>query len=87
MSVIDFNASPYRDRTMELADKIWNITEENFDRGPVAPERIGEALNALAYCAANIVKNCDRDPAIARFFYQAFAENLGDSPKIPEKES
>jgi hypothetical protein len=67
---------PDEARVEELALSLLLVIRENYRKGPPSRDRVLEGLNALAFCAAHVIKGCGRDPAATDFFKQAFIINL-----------
>jgi hypothetical protein len=66
-------------RVQELVVNLLLIIRENYRKGPNSPDRVFEALNALAFCAAHVMKGCDRDPVAFDFFIKALIINLNEA--------
>lgn len=66
-----------RDRIERLTGKILLAVRENYIQGPISRDRVYEALNALAFSAAWVVRGA-HDPEALEFFSNAFNVNLTD---------
>jgi hypothetical protein len=63
-----------QERTEKLMAAILVPIKENFELGPSSPDRVFEALNALAAVAALVIHGCD-DARAREFFEKAFEQN------------
>jgi hypothetical protein len=66
-----------RDRIERLAGEILIAIRANYVKGPISRDRVYEALNALAFSAANVI-NGAHDPEALEFFSKALNLNLTD---------
>jgi len=64
-----------RDRIERLAGEILIAIRANYIKGPISRDRVYEALNALAFSAANVI-NGSHDPEALEFFFKAINLNL-----------
>jgi hypothetical protein len=60
--------------------------KSNYEVGPISPDRVFEALNALAASAALIIHGCD-DPRAREFFEKALEQSLQEvsDDKTPKR--
>jgi hypothetical protein len=63
-----------QNRVDRMLNKILDAVQENFDRGPMEPARVCEALVALAFSAATILKGTDHAEEMVDFFYRRLAD-------------
>lgn len=66
-----------RDRIDRLTGQILMAIHENYIQGPVSRDRVYEALNALAFSAAWVIRGAG-DPDALEFFSKALNMNLKD---------
>ena len=66
-----------RDRIERLTGQILVAVRENYVQGPLCRDRVYEALNALAFSAAWVIRGC-HDPEALEFFSKALNMNLTD---------
>ena len=64
------------ERVNRIIEPILVALRENYIAGPMSRDRVYESLNALAFCAAWVIRGCDRDPDAILFFSKAFEMNL-----------
>jgi hypothetical protein len=64
-----------RDRIERLTGQILVAIRENYIQGPVSRDRVYEALNAVAFSAAWVIRGAG-DPAALEFFNKALNMNL-----------
>jgi hypothetical protein len=70
-----------RERIERLMAEILKPIKDNYIRGPTHPERVLEALNALAAAACLLIHGAEGPGGEAeRFFLQAFMQHLNDPP-------
>src|SRR5258707_13199115 len=63
-----------QDRIERLAGEILMAIRENYIQGPVSRDRVYEALNALAFSAAWVIRGAG-DPEALEFFSKALKLN------------
>jgi len=64
------------ERVERLIKPILLAIRQNYIEGPTSRDRVYEALNALAFSAAWVIRGCDNDPQAIKFFSEAFNANL-----------
>ncbi len=72
-----------QDRIERLAGEILMAIRKNYVQGPISRDRVYEALNALAFSAAWIIRGAG-DPEALEFFSKALNMNLTEC-KTPPK--
>ena len=75
-----------RGRVEVLAAEMMAAIKANYERGPHSRDRIFEALNALAFCAATVIVGTgDRDGrrATRRFLDDAVSRSVNDLARNP----
>jgi hypothetical protein len=75
-----------RERVAAMAGAMMVAICDNYARGPTSRERVFEALNALAFCAAITVAGCGDDTEPLEFFSDAVNRQLAlirDNPPGP----
>jgi hypothetical protein len=60
-----------------MVEPILLAIRDNYIKGPNSRDRVYEALNALAFCAAHIIRGAG-DPEALAFFTKALNMNLTD---------
>jgi hypothetical protein len=66
-----------RERIERLTGEIMLAIRDNYIEGPVSRDRVYEALNALAFSAAWVIRGAN-DPKALEFFSAALNMNLHD---------
>jgi hypothetical protein len=72
-------------RIQELSYAMLKHIRANFQLGPLSRDRVYEALNALAFCAASVVQGTGDKEAALDFFQRAFNIQIADLENNPPK--
>jgi hypothetical protein len=67
-----------RERIGRLTEQIMLALNRNYQAGPLNRDRVYEALNSLAFCAAWVIRTTGKDPEALEFFSKALNINLTD---------
>ena len=74
-----------RKRITHLAAEIMRAVRDNYAAGPESSDRVFEALNALAFVAAVVVKGTGDDARAMHFFHQAMMQQTAGLQRDDER--